>query len=138
MATLDLYCEWGGDLIRTPNGSVQFATGWDQVREKIVRIVLTNSALLLPDGSTTAPDYVWDPLFGESGGALVDQNPTPQYIAGATQRITAAILASDLSATQPVVKITQPSASTFRVFVSVLINGVSFQTSITMGRGTSS
>ena len=137
MATTDLYCEWGGDLVLTPNGSVRFATGWDQVREKIVRIIMTNAALTLPDGSTTAPDYFFDTSFGQGAGALVDQNPTQSYLAAVKQRIVAAILGARLSTITPTVSITQPTQGTFRVFVSVTLPTGTFQTSVTMGRGTS-
>ena len=34
---MDLYLEYNGDLIVTPNGSIQTAVGWDQVRERILR-----------------------------------------------------------------------------------------------------
>ena len=133
---MDLYLEWNGDLVLTPNGSVQTAVNWDQARERIIRSFLTNSAQQLPDGSYTPADYVFDITFGEGAGALVDQNPDQAYILGLTQRMRQAVL-SDASADPgqvPVIVITQPEPDTYQVFVSVpLIDGTQGSVSITLG-----
>jgi hypothetical protein len=133
---VDLYLEWNGDLVLTPNGSAQTAVNWDQARERIIRSFLTNSAQQLPDGSYTPADYVFDITFGEGAGALVDQNPDQAYILGLTQRMRQAVL-SDASADPgqvPVIVITQPEPDTYQVFVSVpLIDGTQGSVSITLG-----
>ena len=133
---MDLYLEWNGDLVLTPNGSAQTAVNWDQARERIIRSFLTNSAQQLPDGSYTPADYVFDITFGEGAGALVDQNPEQAYILGLTQRMRQAVL-SDASADPgqvPVIVITQPEPDTYQVFVSVpLIDGTQGSVSITLG-----
>lgn len=122
----DLFLEWGADLLLTSNGSVQFAVGWDHVRQRIVRNMITNPAQTLPDGSTTPPDYVFEPTFGIGMGSLVDQNPTKQFLRDLNRRITAAVLA-DVAVDPglvPSVLIQQPTPSTYEVFVTAtLLNG---------------
>lgn len=133
---MDLYLEWNGDLVLTPNGSAQTAVNWDQARERIIRRFLTNSAQQLPDGSFTPSDYVFDISYGEGAGALVDQNPDEAYVLSLNQRMRQAVL-SDASADPgavPVVVITQPEPDTYQVFVSVpLIDGTMGNVSITLG-----
>lgn len=88
----DFYLEWNSDFILTPNGSIQTAVNWDRVRERIIRRFLTNPARALPDGSTTPPDYVFDPSYGFGAGALVDQNPTAAWRANLQRQMRQSIL----------------------------------------------
>lgn len=126
MSPIDLLAEWNGDLLITANGSVSIAQGWDEVRERIIRNFLTNSAVPLPDGSTTPPDYVFDPLYGLSAGALIDENPTRAWIADFTRRMRQACL-SDAAVdpgSVPSIQVTKPAIGTLQVFVSVsLVTG---------------
>lgn len=132
----DFYLEWGGDFVLAPNGSIQTAVAWDQVRERIIRRFLTNSAQRLPDGSYTAPDYVFDINYGIGAGALVDQNPTHDWLLDLTGRMRRAVLADtavDTSAV-PQVVVTASGGNSYQVFVSVkLINGQSGRVSISIG-----
>ena len=115
------YLEWNGDLVLTPSGSITMCSGWDEVRERIIRRFLTNSAIRLPDGSTTPPDYVFDPAYGLGAGALIDQNPDAQWRAEFTRRINEAVAAD--SATDPgavpSIKITTPYIGAVQVFVGI-------------------
>lgn len=120
------YLEWNGDLILTPNGSVLMAQGWDEVRERIIRRFLTNSALPLPDGTTTPPDYIFDPLYGLGAGALIDQNPDASFIAGFTRRMREAVVADAATdpGSLPSITVTTPYIGALQVFVAVqLISG---------------
>ncbi|OZB02844.1 MAG: hypothetical protein B7X58_16190, partial [Marinobacter sp. 34-60-7] len=74
-------------------------------------------------GSTTAPDYIWHPEFGIGMGALVDQNPTQQFLAELRRRINAAVLADAAvdPGVVPSVLIQQPTPSTYEVFVTVTL-----------------
>lgn len=124
MSTLDFYLEYGQDLVLAPSGSLEIATGWDQVRERIIRRFLTNPAQVLPDGSSTPADYVFDPAYGIGGGALVSQNPTQQYLNALRQRIRQAVL-SDVAVdpgADPQIVIQQPTPQTFMVFVGVQLS----------------
>ncbi len=131
-----MYLEWGGDLVLTPTGSVQTAVGWDQVRERIIRRFLTNPAQTLPDGSSTPPDYVFSPGYGEGAGALVDQNPDDAYVANLTRRMRQAVL-SDVAVdpgSVPQITITRPRGDTYEVFVTVtLSNGQQGKVAISLG-----
>ena len=133
---MDFYLEWGSDLVLTPTGSLQTAVGWDQARERIIRRFLTNRATTLPDGSTTPPDYIFSPGYGEGAGALVDQNPDDAFVADLTRRMRQAVL-SDASVdpgSVPQITVTQPTGDTYEVFVDcTLSNGQPGQVSITLG-----
>lgn len=118
---MDIFCEWNGDLIITPNGSIQSAVGWDNVRERIIRNMITNSAQTLPDGTTTPPDYVFDPSFGIGMGTMVDGNFTPQFIATLKQKTSQAVFSdADINpGVPPSIVIKQPDPSTLSVYISV-------------------
>ena len=119
--TPDLYCEWAQDLLITPSGDIQTAVGWDSVRQRIVRSLITNSAQQLPDGSTTAPDYVFHPKYGIGAGSLIGQNPTQAYQSNLIARINQAVL-SDVSVdpgSVPTVIFQVPRPGEWVVFISV-------------------
>lgn len=123
---ITFYLEWNGDLIITPSGSVLMAQGWDEVRERIIRRFLTNAALPLPDGTTTAPDYIFDPLYGLGAGALIDQNPDAAFITGFTRRMREAVVADAATdpGSLPSITVTTPYIGALQVFVTVqLISG---------------
>lgn len=120
------YLEWNGDLIVTQNGSVLMAQGWDEVRERIIRRFLTNPALPLPDGTTTPPDYIFDPLYGLGAGALIDQNPNTAFLSAFTRRMRQAVVADAATdpGSLPSITVTTPTIGTLQVFVTVqLISG---------------
>lgn len=121
---MDLFLEWGNDLVLTPSGSVATAVGWDEVRERIIRRILTNPAQTLPDGSSTQADYIFDPNYGIGGGALVSQNPTKRFVADLKKRIRAGVLA-DVAVSpsaEPQILIQQPQPNTITVYVGVLLS----------------
>jgi hypothetical protein len=133
------FLEWNGDLILTSNGSVLMAQGWDEVRERIIRRFLTNSALPLPDGTTTPPDYVFSPLYGLGAGALIDQNPDAQFLTGFTRRMREAVVADAATApgSLPSISITTPMIGLVQVYVAIqLISGQQGSFSIRFGAGT--
>lgn len=131
----DLFVEWNSDLIVTPNGGVQTASGWDRVRQRIVRSLITNSAQVLPDGSTTAPDYIWHPSYGIGAGSMVGQNPTSAYQANLTSRINQAVL-QDVNVDPgaiPAVVFRSLQPGEWDVFISVkLRNGTTGRVSVSL------
>lgn len=132
----DFYLDWNGDFILTPNGSIQMAVGWDLVRQRIVRNMLTNSAEQLPDGSFSRADYVFDPAYGNNGGELVDQTPTRTFMRDFERRVRAACLAEAEvdSSVPPVVTVTIAPPNLCRIFVGVtLLDGSPGQFSVTLG-----
>jgi hypothetical protein len=133
---MDAYCEYNGDLVITPNGSIAVAVEWDQIRERIIRRFLTNSATPLPDGSVTPPDYIFDVFYGIGAGALIDQNPNQSYRRDLTRRMRQAVLldtAVDPGAV-PTIKITRPRIDAIQVFVTVKLSiGGTKSLSLTLG-----
>ena len=112
------------------------AAGWDEVRERIIRRFLTNSALPLPDGTTTPPDYIFDPSYGLGAGALIDQNPDANWIANFTRRMREAVVADSAVAPNsiPSVNITTPMIGVVEVYVAIqLISGQQGSFSLTLG-----
>lgn len=133
----DLFLEYNSDLVVTPNGSVQFATGWDHVRQRIVRRVVTNSAQALPDGSTTPPDYIFDPSFGDGLAALVDQDISAQYLQTLTAKIRNGVLADEAVSpgTPPAITVSQPNPNTYLVSVAVtLLDGTPGQVQVQLSQ----
>ena len=118
---VDFYTEWNNDLVLTPNGSVQTAVGWDSVRQRIVRSLITSAAQKLPDGTNTPPDYVFHTDYGIGCGKLVGQNPTSEYKADLVRRINQAVLqdASVDPGSVPSVAFHEPQPGTWDVFISV-------------------
>lgn len=112
------------------------ATGWDEVRERIIRRFLTNSALPLPDGTTTPPDYVFDPGYGLGAGALIDQNPDATFRANFTRRMREAVVADAATdpGALPSILVTTPTIGTIQVYVGIqLISGQQGSFSILFG-----
>lgn len=117
------------------------ADGWDEVRERIIRRFLTNSALPLPDGTTTPPDYVFSPSYGLGAGALIDQNPDANFIANFTRRMREAVVSDSATdpGTIPSIGISRPMIGMIQVFVEIqLISGQQGRFSMTFGPGTGS
>jgi hypothetical protein len=120
---VDFYLDWNSDLQVTPSGSIQTAVGWDQVRQRIIRRIITNSAQQLPDGVMTPADYIFHPGFGVGGGALVDQNVDDAYIAKLEQIISRGVLEdADVSSTiPPTIQFSRPNDDTLWVIVNVVL-----------------
>ncbi len=88
---LDFYAEFNQDYVLTPSGSIQTAVGWDRIRQRIERRLITNSHQQLPDKTYTAADYIFAPSFGLGVGAMIDQNPTKSFTAAYIGRVNQAI-----------------------------------------------
>lgn len=95
MNSAEYYLEWGQDFIVTPNGSIQMATGWDQVRQRIERRLLTNPAETLPDGEPVEPDYLYDTSYGLGAGKLIGQPRTKQLLGQILQVVNAGVMVDD-------------------------------------------
>jgi hypothetical protein len=87
-----LYLEWGEDFVLTPKGSLQMATGWDEVRQRIERFLLTNALAAAGDGSIIPPDYLFDTNYGLGAGRRVDENITPDTIGSIQQKVYQAVM----------------------------------------------
>jgi len=121
MSTQDFDLEFGQDFVLTPAGALQIATGWPQVRERIIRHFLSNPAQVLPDGRLTPADYIFDPNYGIGGGAMVSQNPPTAFTQSLIQRMRQAVL-SDAAVdpgSVPQIVVQMPQPNTWIVYVGV-------------------
>lgn len=133
---MDLYLEWNSDLIVAPNGSLQTAVGWDQVRERILRRALTNSQQALPNGRVTAPDYLFDISYGFGVASLIGQDVTVSFIQDLTRRMTAAALQDSAvdSSVPPSLQLQEPQPQLFILTLSVtLSDGTPGQVAVQLG-----
>lgn len=102
LQSADFYLNFNSDLQVTPSGSIQLATGWDRVRQRIIRRIVTNPARLLPDGTYTPADSVFNPDYGIGLGALVDQALDPNYETTIERKIAQGVLEdADVDTTIP-------------------------------------
>lgn len=90
-----LYMEWGEDLVLTPGGSLQMASGWDEVRQRIERRLLTNPLEVLPDGEPVTPDYIFDTTYGLGIPKYVGQNPTQDQLNQLRQKTNQGVMIDD-------------------------------------------
>lgn len=123
----DFSLDWNGDLTITPSGSIQLAVGWTQVRQRIIRRIITNPAGILPDKTFSPADDVFNPDFGVGLGKLVDQSFSDDFEAELQRRIAQGVLEDqDVDSTIPPSIIFQrPNPSTLVIVIGLtLITGV--------------
>lgn len=117
----DFFLNWNSDLVITPSGSVQTATGWDRVRQRIIRRIITNPARPLPDGSFTAADNVFSPNYGIGLGALIDQTDADE--ATLERKIAQGVLEdADVDSTiPPSISFQRPSPAALWIIIGVTL-----------------
>ena len=118
-----LYLEWNSDFVLTPAGSLQLATGWDSVRQRIERRIITNPAQQLPSGISTPADYVFDSAYGVGAGSLVGQPYNQNFIASLRQKIQAGVLSDAAVDTSvpPSINVTTPQNDAVWAVVGVTL-----------------
>ena len=119
-----LWLDWGNDFQIAPNGGLVQANGWDEVRQLVVRAVLTNPRTLLPSGEIVPPDYVYEPNFGAGLGLYVGQDMNQTQITALAGSITTQVLAlPQVDATKPpTISFTRLPNSGMLVQVTVYLN----------------
>lgn len=120
---MDVYLEWNADLVLTPSGDIQTAVGWDEVRQRVIRRMITNPAQQLPDGTQTQPDDVFAPDFGIGMGRMVDQDFSQEFLAEMERRVALAVLedADVDTSIPPNIIFVQPNPSTLQINVTVTL-----------------
>jgi hypothetical protein len=124
---MDMYCEWGQDIQVDQNGNIIPATGWDEARQHIQRILLTTCQETFLDGTSTAPENLFAPNFGLSFRAMVATEFDQQTLNTAKQKIAAAVAQepSVNPSVPPVVTVTNPTQD--EILVSVVVTLVNNQ-----------
>lgn len=120
---MDFWLDWNGDFLLTPAGSIQPATGWDQVRQRITRRLLTQPAVANADGTTTPPGYMFAPDFGVGLPKSVDKPVDPDAQQLLTRYISRAVLedADVLSTSPPSVAFQVVDPETIRIVIGVTL-----------------
>ena len=118
------YLEWGQDLVVLPNGSIQLASGWDEVRQRIERRLLTSPLEVLPSGAKVPPDYIWDVNYGLGVGKLVDQNLDANFLGAIRQKCNEGVMVdADVSDANP------PGVALYKInpYTTYLVIGVTLK-----------
>ena len=88
----DLFLEFGSDLLLTANGDIAMAEGWDEIRQRIERRILTNPAIEQSNGTLTPGDYIFDGDYGLGASTAIGYTFTPAVIQAFMQRIYQGVL----------------------------------------------
>lgn len=68
-----IYLEYGQDFVVNPKGGLQTAVGWDEIRQSVIRFLLTCRQQLEASGITVYADYIWHPDYGLGLPAFVGE-----------------------------------------------------------------
>ncbi len=119
----DIFLEYGGDLVITQTGDIQMANGWDEVRQRITRLIFTTAAQYLPNGQFVNAQYIFDTGYGIGANYLVGQNFTPQQAAALQAAITQAVQKDpDINAQYlPQISVTRPSYNSLQIQVNLVL-----------------
>ena len=119
----DFWCDWNADMIVTPSGSIQTATGWDRVRQRIIRRIISTSAQIQPDGTFTIASNIFAQTFGVGLGVLVDQAFNENFQAELQRRIAQGVLEDeDVDSTvPPSVVFQRPNPATLVIVIGLVL-----------------
>lgn len=87
-----LYLEFGGDFVLSSAGTLLQAEGWDEIRQRIERLILTNAAGFQSDGTPITAQYVFHPDYGLSAPARIGDVFNQDYINNMSQILYQGIL----------------------------------------------
>lgn len=60
----DYYLDPFGDIIVDINGDIIMAEGWDEIRHRIIRRIVTNPTFIDFNGQVVLAGYIYDPVYG--------------------------------------------------------------------------
>lgn len=78
----DIALEWGSDFYVSETGDLAVVDQADELRQRVIRRLLTNSAVLdtVRGLVSTMPDNLFEPTYGGNARAYVDATVTPELI----------------------------------------------------------
>jgi hypothetical protein len=119
----DFWLEWNSDLIVTPSGSIQLATGWDRIRQRIIRRIITNPSRQLPNGNFVPGDDVFSPDYGIGLGALVDGAFNEDFESTIERKVAQGVLEDeDVSSTiPPSIQFQRPTPQTLWIIIGLTL-----------------
>ena len=121
------WMEFAQDLVQSSTGGLLMAYNADQVRQAIIRQLLTTPALTLDDGTSVQAEYIWDTTFGLGLRVLVGKGATQSWLSSLTQKINNCVLQTPgVNAAIPPVVTTTINAAAHIVYIVVsytLANG---------------
>ena len=88
----DLYLEITGDLKIDSQGDLILAEGWDEIRQRIIRRIVTTPLLQESDGTIIEADYIYHTDYGLGLKYLVCATFTDAMINQLKQRVTQGIM----------------------------------------------
>jgi hypothetical protein len=83
---------WGGDFILTDNGSIEFVSGVEKFRQRVIRRFFTNPAERLADGTYIPADYIFDTEYGLGATRLIGEPQSDEIASQFRQKVRAAVL----------------------------------------------
>lgn len=107
---VDFFCEFGGDILTDQHGGIVAATGWDEARQFIERVLLNNPQETLPSGKFVPPDYIWHPEFGLGLKKFLGERMIPDILASMRIKCIQSVLTSvAVAQTPPPIVVIEPN-----------------------------
>jgi len=123
---VNLSLPWGNDLVLTSNGSLQFVSGVERVKQRIIRRFFTCPSETLDDGSFVLADYLFDLSYGIGAARLVGEKISNKLAGQLQQKIRAAVLVDegvDTTQTPQVQLFAAPSGEVWEEVQVFLLDG---------------
>ena len=87
-----LFLNWDGDMIASQQGGLVLASGWDEIRQRIERRILTNPQRKNFDGTIQPAGYIYHPDYGLGLQYIVCEALSDDMVSQLEQKITQGIL----------------------------------------------
>lgn len=91
---MDLNLEINGDLVLLPGGEIGHVTGWDEIRQSIIRALFTIPRQVLPEGTRIFPEYFFGPDYGLGITRMVGLPFGQAFKSKFTQKVRSAVTES--------------------------------------------
>lgn len=117
---MDIFCEVDGDIRLTETGDIETADGFDEVRQCLIRLLVTSPQRRGKDGRYELADYIFAPDFGLGLGREVDEVMTDERFSNLSALIRQAIIenTSFSDEIEPSIVITEFDDNTLQIAAS--------------------